>query len=182
VKSVATALAALALVALTAAGHAPTQAQGAPGKQSIRVLAADRVEAPTIARINAVRRAHGLRPVRLSAQLARAARAHAQSMGKRGYFSHTSANGTSFEKRVSRFYGLTSRHFLVGESLYWRSPSAPPGDVVAKWLASPPHRAIVLDPVWREIGLEAVRVPRGPGIFGGRAVTIVVADFGARLS
>jgi uncharacterized protein YkwD len=103
-------------------------------------------------------------------------------MGARGYFSHTSADGTPFARRLARFYARTARHFLVGESLYWRSPTAPPADVVARWLASPHHRAILLDPAWREIGLEAVRVPNGPGIFRGRAVTIVVADFGVRLS
>jgi uncharacterized protein YkwD len=173
---------ALALVALAAAGRAPSQAQGAAAKQSISVLAANGVETPARIRLNAVRRAHGLRPLRFSSELAQAARAHAASMGARGYFSHTSADGTPFARRLARFYARTSRHFLVGESMYWRSPNAPPGDIVARWLASPAHREILLDPAWREIGLEAVRVPRAPGIFGGRAVTIVVADFGARLS
>jgi uncharacterized protein YkwD len=182
VKSVATALVAFALVALAPTGGAPSQARGAAAESTARVLAANAVEAPTIARLNAVRRAHRLHPVRLSAQLAQAARAHAASMGARGYFSHTSADGTPFAKRLARFYAHTARHFFVGESLYWRSPSAPPADVVARWLASPPHRAILLDPAWREIGLEAVRVRSAPGIFRGRAVTIVVADFGVRLS
>jgi uncharacterized protein YkwD len=171
----------LALVALAAAGRGPAPAQGAGGKSQARVLAANAVEAPTRAQLNAVRRAHGLRPVKFSSELAQAARAHAASMGARGYFSHDSADGTPFSKRLARFYARSARHFVVGESLYWRSPNAPPADVVARWLASPPHRAILLDPAWREIGLEAVRVPSAPGIFGGRAVTIVVADFGARL-
>lgn len=181
VKRTATALVVLVLVALAAAPGGPTPAQGAAGKQVVRIIAADAVEAPIRVELNAVRRAHGLRPVRVSPGLAQAARAHAASMGARGYFSHDSADGTSFSKRLARYYALSARHFVVGESLYWRSPNAPPADVVRRWLESPPHRAILLDPAWRELGLEAVRVPRAPGIFGGRTVTIVVADFGARL-
>jgi uncharacterized protein YkwD len=45
---------------------------------------------------------------------------------------------------------------------------------------SPPHRANLLSPRWREVGLAAVHVGRAPGVYGGREVTIVTADFGVR--
>jgi uncharacterized protein YkwD len=52
--------------------------------------------------------------------------------------------------------------------------------MVARWLASPEHRAILLDPTWREVGIYAARVVPAPGFYGDRAVTIVTADFGVR--
>ena len=48
------------------------------------------------------------------------------------------------------------------------------------WLASPPHRANLLDPHWREVGLSAVHATSAPGVYGGEAATIVTADFGVR--
>jgi uncharacterized protein YkwD len=165
---------ALALVAAEGAGQA-----GGAGTRAVRIVQANAVEAPSVAQLNAVRRAHGLRPLRWSAQLARAARTHAASMGSRGYFTHSSADGTPFQHRIGRYYRPAARHLVVGETLYWRSPTAPPSDVITQWLASPVHRRILLDPEWREIGLEAVFVPAAGGVFGRRAVTIVVADFGA---
>jgi uncharacterized protein YkwD len=166
----------LALALVAAEGAAPA---GGAEARAVRIVQANAVEAPSVARLNAVRRAHGLRPLAWSAQLARAARTHAAAMGRRGYFAHSSADGTPFQNRLGRYYRPGARHLVVGETLYWRSPTAPPRDVIAQWLASPIHRSIVLDPEWREVGLEAVFVPAAPGVFGGRAVTIVVADFGA---
>ncbi len=48
------------------------------------------------------------------------------------------------------------------------------------WLASPPHRANLLSPRWREIGLGAVHAFVAAGVYEGRAVTILTADFGVR--
>jgi uncharacterized protein YkwD len=45
---------------------------------------------------------------------------------------------------------------------------------------SPEHKAILLTPRWREIGLSAVHSSGAPGTYGGREVTIVTADFGVR--
>lgn len=166
----------LALSAVAAAGAAPA---GSAEARAVRIVQANAVEAPSIARLNAIRRAHGLRPLAWSSQLARAARAHATSMGRRGYFAHTSADGTPFQYRLGRYFRPAARHVVVGETLYWRSPTAPPRDVIGQWLASPLHRRILLDPEWREVGLEAVFVPAAPGVFRRQPVTIVVADFGA---
>ncbi len=47
-------------------------------------------------------------------------------------------------------------------------------------MASPEHRANILSPKWREIGVSSVHVARAPGVFGGREVTIITADFGVR--
>jgi uncharacterized protein YkwD len=52
-------------------------------------------------------------------------------------------------------------------------------EVLNLWLASPTHRATLLSPAWRDVGLGAVRAVAG-GVYGGRVVTILTADFGVR--
>jgi len=131
--------------------------------------------------MNALRREHGLVPLRLSSGLGAAARQHSSEMAIRGYFSHSSVNGSSFGRRVARFYPMAHRRFWsVGENLLWSSPDVDAAKALDMWLNSPEHRKNMLTARWREIGLSAVHVPSAPGTFGGREVTIVTADFGVR--
>jgi uncharacterized protein YkwD len=138
-------------------------------------------EAAVLNRINQVRSAHGLRALRLSSGLDRAAGSHARSMGRRGFFSHTSKDGTSMGRRIARFYpqGPYAR-WTVGEALAWRSPGGTAAAIVRMWLRSPVHRHILLHGAFREIGIAAIHADRAPGVYGGRPATIFVADFGAR--
>jgi uncharacterized protein YkwD len=131
--------------------------------------------------LNAVRRQHGQLPLRVAAGLAAAAREHSLEMARLGYFSHSSAGGESFGRRIARFYGMgRRRHWAAGENLYWSSGEPDAYAAVEAWLQSPEHRAILLRRDWREFGIGAVFVSAGPGIYGGAPVTIVTADFGAR--
>jgi uncharacterized protein YkwD len=102
-------------------------------------------------------------------------------MARGGFFSHTSSDGTAFWKRVQRFYGPTGfGYWSVGENLLWSSPTIDARRAVQMWLDSPPHRKNMLTAAWREVGLAAVTVDAGPGVFNGLPVTIVTADFGVR--
>jgi len=139
------------------------------------------LEQGVLADINALRKEHGLAPLRLSASLSDAARQHSSEMAARGYFSHDSANGSSFDKRISRYYPMGhSRYWSVGENLLWSSPDVDPGGALDMWWNSPEHRKNMLTARWREIGLSAVHVADAPGHYGGREVTIVTTDFGVR--
>lgn len=110
--------------------------------------------------VNAVRRAHGARPLGVGPALRRAARAHSVDMARRGYFDHG-----PFEQRLRRF-GVRSR--VIGENLAYTSASGfSAGVVVRMWLASPPHRAILLDRSFSRIGI---------GVAGG-TTRLVTADF-----
>lgn len=143
--------------------------------------AASALEQGVLANVNSLRRQHGLAPLRLSSKLTAAARLHSAEMAERGYFSHDSANGTSFDKRISRFYSLSGkRYWSVGENLLWSSPDVDAAGALNMWLNSPEHRKILLIGRWREIGLAAVHASSAPGTYGGREVTIVTADFGVR--
>ncbi len=68
----------------------------------------------------------------------------------------------------------------VGENIFWETPDTSAASAVGEWMGSPPHRQNILAPEWREIGIGAVHFAAAKGTFGGRAVTIVTADFGAR--
>jgi uncharacterized protein YkwD len=139
------------------------------------------LEQGVLANMNVLRRQHGLSALRLSPALSAAARQHSTEMASRGYFSHSSANGSSFDRRIARYYGSSGRRYWsVGENLLWSSPDVDPAGALKMWLDSPPHRKIMLTGRWREIGLSAVHVPAAPGTYGGREVTIVTADFGVR--
>ena len=134
-----------------------------------------------LSQVNAVRAQHGLRPLRLSQRLTAAATRHSMEMAQLGYFSHTSANGTVYWKRIQRFYPEAGfRSWAVGEDLAWQSPGLTAADAIAMWMASPPHRAVLLGRDWREIGISAVRTGVGPGLYGRQPVTVVTTDVGAR--
>jgi uncharacterized protein YkwD len=134
------------------------------------------VELSLLSLINEARRDHhGLRPLKPSRALARAAAGHARAMARLGFFAHESADGTAARARIRRAYDGSQ----VAETLLWRSPDVTPEAALRMWLQSPGHRRILLGGSFRDIGLSAVHATGAPGAFGGRDVTIVVADFGA---
>jgi uncharacterized protein YkwD len=152
---------------------------GATSKQ--RVTSLSSLEQGVLSDINALRRQHGLAPLRLSLRLSAAARQHSVEMATRGYFSHDSANGSPFDSRIKRYYPLAgARYWSVGENLLWSSPDVDAGAALQMWWNSPEHRQNMLTRRWRQVGVSAVHVDAAPGTFGGRAVTIVTTDFGVR--
>jgi len=131
--------------------------------------------------INRFRAAHGLARLRWSPQLTSAARAHSQQMAQDGYFAHASVDGSAFWRRLQSFYRVSpARVWAVGENLAWSSPALDGAGALELWVASPPHRRILMDPRWREIGVSAVHEANAPGVYHGLDVTIVTADFGVR--
>jgi uncharacterized protein YkwD len=173
------AAASLALLALSlapAAGAAPV------------VTAKPTLEQNVVARINAVRRNHGLRPLRVVSRLTEAADRHAASMGRASYFRHDlftptrARDWTPFGTWIRWFWpGPGYGSWSVGENLAWGAPDIGARRTVRSWMRSPGHRANILNPRWRNVGLGAVHVRRPVGFFGTwDDVTIVVAEFGRR--
>jgi uncharacterized protein YkwD len=119
--------------------------------------------------VNQQRARNALNPLAANRRLARAANRHAADMARHNYFSHVSLSGSSPLRRV-RAAGWRSG---IGEALAWGcGPQASPVAIVAAWLASPPHRAIILGR-GRVVGIG---YQRGGGCSGGRA--FVVAEVG----
>ena len=127
--------------------------------------------------VNLARANHGMRPLRFSRDLRRAAEAHSADMVDRGYFSHTGPGGSSLMARVARNgYGGFSQ---VGEDIGWgigrRSGSA--AAMFDAWMHSAGHRANILEPRYRDFG---VGVSRGsPDGAGGRGAATYTLDFGS---
>jgi uncharacterized protein YkwD len=71
-------------------------------------------------------------------------------MWLRSFFGHGSSDGTPFDVRVRRYVGDRA----VGETLAWLTGRrAVARRVVRMWRDSPPHRAILLAPGFRRIGI-----------------------------
>jgi uncharacterized protein YkwD len=139
------------------------------------------LQSALVQRVNALRARHGLARLRFSNGLGAAANGHSVQMARLGYFSHNSADGASFGTRIARYYGSRGyRRWSVGENLLYGSPDIGAARAVSLWLSSPAHRANLLSPRWREIGLSAIHSTSAPGVYGGSPATIVTADFGAR--
>ena len=131
--------------------------------------------------INRVRAEHGLAPLRASGSLHHAAAQHLYEMAVLGYFGHRSPNRASFAARVAEYY--PSRGYAtwgVGETLLWWETPLSARAIVRHWLRSPEHRRQLLDPRFREVGIDAAEIEGAGGIFGGRTVMLVGADFGVR--
>jgi uncharacterized protein YkwD len=126
-------------------------------------------ERQVIQRLNDARAEHGLRALRPAWGLNRAADRHSRDMLARDFFDHPSSDGTPFDVRVRRF----ARAGMVGETLA-SLPDRHGGEqrVVDIWLGSPAHRAIVLDPRLKRIG-----VAKRWGTLGGDRAAVVTADF-----
>ncbi|HVC86228.1 MAG TPA: CAP domain-containing protein [Gaiellaceae bacterium] len=163
-----------ALAALCVAVAAPAAVPAA----RVNLVALD---AGVLVQLNAIRAGHGLVPLQTSALLTASAAQHSREMATDGYFEHASADGTVFWKRIARWYGWHGdRYWAVGENLLWSSPAVDAAAAVQLWMGSPDHRANILDPRWRQIGVSALRLPAAPGVYRGLEVTIITTDFGVR--
>ena len=117
----------------------------------------DSVERSVIRKLNAIRAQSGLRRLRASRGLARAADAKSASMAATGDFSHGAMG-----PRVRRYVRARS----VGETLAW-VPLRLSGDanaIVGAWMDSPSHRATLLSGRFARLGV-ARRYGRGAVFF-----------------
>jgi len=168
------ALAAFLVLAATAASPSSAETHRT-------ALALTALERGVLADLNAFRRQHGLVPLTLSTPLTEAARQHTEEMAADGYFAHESHDGAAFWQRIQHWYAQGSfGYWSVGENLLWSSPSVTASGALELWEHSPEHLKNMLTPRWREIGVSAVHVGAGPGVYKGVPVTIVTTDFGVR--
>ena len=167
------------VVVLASAGGSRAASGASPPRTS--TAAVSQLEANLLLDINAFRSQHGLARLSLSPALTAAARTHSHQMAQDGYFAHASPDGSAFWKRLERFYPSSSySYWSVGENLLWASSPVDGSGVLRLWLESPEHRANLMNPSWRQLGVSALNVAEAPGIYHGLDVTIVTTDFGVR--
>jgi uncharacterized protein YkwD len=117
---------------------------------------------------NAERQKAGLPPLVLNTQLSQAAQQYSQVLSRDSCFAHTCGPVPDMVQRVLQAgYGNWS---AVGENIAagYTSPEA----LVAGWMNSPGHRANILSPKYREIGIGLVN--------GGKYGAYWTQDFGSR--
>jgi uncharacterized protein YkwD len=166
----------LCICCLGAALGAPVA--DASGQHSISTL--DSLNVGVLTQLNLVRSQHHLAPLKLNDGLAAAAHQHSNEMATDGYFAHTSADGTVFWKRLLQYYPQGPGSWSVGENLLWTSGTVDAQQALALWMASPDHRANILNPNWRDIGVSSVSAPAATGAYEGLDVVVITTDFGAR--
>jgi uncharacterized protein YkwD len=154
------------LLALLAVTFGAVNASGFAGPPPTAKIS--RVESTIVHCTNRARAAHGLGALHRNRVLRHAAKYHARNMLRYSFFAHNDVFGQSPLDRVVRF-GRRGAFRWVGENLAVGRWSA--GDACRAWMASPEHRANILDGRFTMIG---VGFARGPG---GR--TYYVEDFGS---
>jgi uncharacterized protein YkwD len=149
----------IALVAYVAAAAAllcPSAAFGADAGLS--------AEAQAIESLNQIRASNGLAPLRTSNSLSKSADAYSRHMLAHDFFGH--------QARIR----VASRFHTVGETLAWHSGFQPGARrTVRQWMASPPHRAVLLSSAFRLVGMGMER-----GRLEGQATTMWVAHVARR--
>lgn len=155
-----------------------------------RLTATARFERRVRCLVNRQRLRHGRAPLRHDRCLARAADRHARDMVRHRYFAHTARDGRGAAARArAAGYLRGAARWAVGENLAWGAGAhARPHAIVRAWMRSGSHRANVLAPHFRDVGVAVVRdTPdrrttrerHGARAADRRAVTVVIA-FGAR--
>ena len=78
-------------------------------------------------------------------------------MVARGYFAHTSPGGSTFGARLQHVGYASGCAWSAGETIAWGAGgSATPASRVSAWIRSRPHRQILLNPAFREVGVGIV--------------------------
>lgn len=128
-----------------------------------------------VCEVNRVRDARGLDALRRDRRLERAGEAHARDMVRRSYFSHVTPEGETVSDRLRDAGYLGGRSpWRVGETLAWgRGRLSTPAATVDAWMESAPHRRVLLNDRYREIGVGVAG-----GVPSGGAGTTFAAELG----
>jgi uncharacterized protein YkwD len=178
-------LCALGTAACAAAAAAPrASAAGAPCPNETLLPAAgdeNAVDRATLCLVNAIRSAHHLHALRANSSLGKVAQSQVSSMIRWDYFADVRPTGQTPLSLVGvTRYPAHTAGFAVGQNIAWGTGAyASPAHIVAEWMASPPHRAIILTGAYRDAGI-AVQ-PAVPSVLrAGHSGATYAMEFGAR--
>ena len=109
-----------------------------------------RTEKGLATKINAVRRARGLRPLRVVPRITKAARRHSATMARTNSLTHA-----GFSRRINALQIRRLR--TAGENVAYASGCRRSTALVTirMWMRSPGHRANILSPRYRWLGVGA---------------------------
>jgi uncharacterized protein YkwD len=141
------------------------------------------IDAATLCLMNRVRAEYGLRALRRNGPLAAIAAGQADDMVRGDYFADDSLSGqTPLARIIASPYRPTRTHVRLqtAQNIGWGTgPNATPTGIFAAWMASPPHRAIILTAAYRDVGVGVA--PSVPAEFvNGYVGGTYAVEFGAR--
>ncbi len=123
--------------------------------------------------VNVERTARGLPSLRAARGLSRAAESHSWDQLRYDRFGHDSSDGTPFGRRIAR----VGRFRMSAEVVAFAPRGSGSGarSIVRLWMRSSAHRAQVLNPNFRILGVGRVR-----GRLQGQFGALVTADLAVR--
>jgi len=129
--------------------------------------------------VNYARRSWALPTLTSSPQLARAAQLKLGDDSRCDAFSHSACGLPRISVFVRSGYLTGARSYHLGENLAWgQNDLGSPRSIMAAWLASPEHRANLLDPRYRELGVAYLSADTFLGASGAQ---LWVTEFGLRV-
>jgi uncharacterized protein YkwD len=138
------------------------------------------VRAATLCLVDQERTAHGEAALAPNAHLQQSAQAHTESMVSGDYFEHDGPSGdTPLSRMTASGYIYSSQvGYEIGENIGWGTLGlSTPRAIVAAWMASPGHRANILDAHFRDTAIGVS--PHVPASLGqGQPGGIYTQDFG----
>jgi uncharacterized protein YkwD len=105
--------------------------------------------------VNVERKNVGVDPLLYSSTLENAAQIHAFDMATRNFFSHSSPENCDMTSRVLGYAGYVG--LTYGENI--AAGHDTPEKTVAQWMASPGHKANILNKAYNEVGVGYVSNP-----------------------
>lgn len=111
----------------------------------------------------------GLNPLKLNTNLSQAAMAKGEDMFADQYWSHTAPDGT---QPWAFIHQAGYEYKVAGENLARDFSNTP--NMVAAWMASPTHKANMINAQYKEIGVAVI-----DGVLDGYETTLVVQMFGS---
>jgi uncharacterized protein YkwD len=138
------------------------------------------VDAATLCLVNRERTSRGERALRADGDLQLAAQTHSAEMATGDYFDHIAPSGSTPLARMRAAGYIFSSHigYAIGENIAWGTLwLATPKAIVAGWMASPGHRANILDRAFAETGVGVSPHPIS-SLARGQSGAIYTQDFG----
>jgi uncharacterized protein YkwD len=138
------------------------------------------VRTATLCLVNQERTSRGEAPLQPNAHLQQSAQSHTESMAFGDYFEHDGPGGDTPLSRmiVAGYIPSGNVGYEIGENIGWGTFSlGTPRAIVAAWMASPGHRANILDIHFRDTAVGvSPHVPSS--LSGGQPGGIYTQDFG----
>jgi uncharacterized protein YkwD len=138
------------------------------------------VQAATMCLINQTRLENGRRALRGNRSLQRVGRAQVAGMLHWNYFADVRPSGQTARGLIdSTRYGAHAARLRIGQNIGWGTgPEASPRGMVAAWMRSPPHRALLLGGAFSDMGVGVA--PALPAALHAGGGALYAVEFAAR--